>query len=191
MSDLVDLVEGEPEKLTITEDNYNELRSLCKELGFRGLDEEFRAFRGKSESRFVDIKEFLQLREQVKRQDKRLVEIERRLGEVLRWKQETRESVSQFHSLERKVENFGRDFAERNACAHRRMEPALRTSVRQSDLKEFSRDAARLKEMEKRTATKSPVTTEPAVPIRPARSSEVIESKHSALPPLKKSMPAR
>ena len=42
---VVDMADGEAETVTITEDNFKELKSLCKELGFRGLDKELRAFR--------------------------------------------------------------------------------------------------------------------------------------------------
>ena len=42
---VLDMADGEAETVTITEDNFKELKSLCKELGFRGLDKELRAFR--------------------------------------------------------------------------------------------------------------------------------------------------
>ena len=45
---LLDMADGESETVTITEDNFEELKSLCKELGFRGLDKELCAFRGET-----------------------------------------------------------------------------------------------------------------------------------------------
>lgn len=48
VNSVMDLADGESGTVTITEDNFEELRNLCEELGFRGLGKEFRAFRVES-----------------------------------------------------------------------------------------------------------------------------------------------
>ena len=63
-----DMADGVFQKVTITEDNFEELQNLCKELGFPGLDKELCPFRGEAGSGSADLKEFLQLRECVMRQ---------------------------------------------------------------------------------------------------------------------------
>ena len=45
---VLDVADGESETVNITEDNFEELQNLCNELGFRGLDKELLAFRGKT-----------------------------------------------------------------------------------------------------------------------------------------------
>ena len=189
VNDLLDLVDGESERVTITEDNYDELRSLCEELGFKGLVTEFRAFRG-GRGRESDLKEFLQLKELVMRQQKCLIEVQGQLKEVLSWKRKaefaTQESVSrQFQSLERKVEDLKRVCEERNVKASRETEQALRQCAKQSDLEKLARNVAQLKENENGRAAKSPVNAEPEVQVRPSRSLEVVEPSRSGLPPLK------
>ena len=41
------VVYGQSQTVTITKDNFEDLRNLCEELGFSGLDEELRAFSSK------------------------------------------------------------------------------------------------------------------------------------------------
>ena len=82
---LLDYIEDGADKDIITDDNFNELQSLCKELGFSGLDKQFRAFQPKTGNISLYVKELLMLKERVTRQDKLLTEIQRQLSEVLNW----------------------------------------------------------------------------------------------------------
>ena len=159
---LVDLADGESQTVTVTEDNFEELQNLCKELGFRGLDKELRAFCGRTGRDSVDLKEFLQLKERVTRHEKRLTELERQLSEVLSWKANAESVSRKFQSLERKVEEAARVCEERNVEASQKTERALKEFAKQSDLEKLARDVAHLKESEKKTATKLPAKTGPA-----------------------------
>ena len=151
---LLDVIDCESETVTITEDNFEELRELCKELGFRGLDKELHAFRGNDS---VDLQEFLQLKERVARQDKHLSEIQRQLSELLTWKRKAesqmRETVShQFQSLEGRIEGMVRACEERNMESSRKMDKALKECAKRNDIEALARDVAQLKENMKKGA---------------------------------------
>ena len=77
-----------------------------EELGFSGLQEQFRAFRGDVGGNSVGLKEFLQLRECVTRQDKRLTELERQLSKLLNLRRKTESEMRE--SVEKKVEEAAR-----------------------------------------------------------------------------------
>ena len=118
VNDLLDLVDGESEGVRITEDNIDELRSLCEELGFHGLDNEFREFRGERGSEAGDLKEVLQLKEQVKCLGRQLSEASSSTRES---ESESVESIlRQVQSLERKVDDLARVCEERNMEASRK-----------------------------------------------------------------------
>ena len=114
---LLTAVADETPNGTITEDNFNELQNLCKELGFKGLAKQFRAFRGKTESDSIDINEFLLLQERIKRYDKYFAKIQDQFNEIMSWKEEMesemRKSLShQFRALVRKIDEAVRDYEE-------------------------------------------------------------------------------
>ena len=140
--------------MTITEDNLEELQNLCEELGFRGLDKQFRRFRGDTGSDSVDLKEFLQLKERVTRQEKRLTELEHQFNKVLTWKGKAESVSHEFQSLERKVEEVARVCEERNVEALQKAERALRKCANQRDLEELAPDLAQLKENGKKQQRK-------------------------------------
>lgn len=48
VSVLLEIVEGTSENVTIPDDTVDELKSLCKELGYAGIDTQLRAFRAKT-----------------------------------------------------------------------------------------------------------------------------------------------
>ena len=163
---VLDAADGDFENVTITQTNFEELQNLCKELGFQGLDKQLRAFTGETVSDSVDLKEFLQLKERVKRQDKRLTEIEHQLSEVLSWKRKTESEMpksvsSELESLEKKVEEVARVCEERNIEVSKKTEQLLRECAKQSDLEELAPGLAQLKESEKKVAPKP----QPARPI--------------------------
>ena len=113
MNALLNWMEGMSQGVTITEDNFEELQNLCEELGFRGLDEELRAFRRGTGSNPVESNEVLHLKERIARQEKRLTELERQLSEVLRrnrkMESDIQASVSrQFQTLARRIEEVAR-----------------------------------------------------------------------------------
>ena len=166
---VVDMADGESQTVTITEDNFEELQNLCKELGFRGLDKESLAFHGETGRDSVVLKEFLQLKDRVTRQDKRLTELERHLNKVLSWERKAESVSREFQSLERKLEEVARVCEERNVEASRKTERALRECAKQRDLEELARNLTRLKENEKKTATKPATKVEqPVTPAKPA-----------------------
>ena len=143
---LLDWIDGE--EGTITEDNVDELRSLCRELGFSGLDAQFQAFHGPSENVSLDLKELFQLREYVKRQDKLLAELQHQVHELLSWKR-TMESVSrQFESLERKVDDVARVCENRCIEFSQKTDRALKALAKRSDLEKLARDVEQLKARE-------------------------------------------
>ena len=187
---ILDMADGEAETVTITEDNFEELKSLCNELGFRGLDKELRAFRGETGSASVDLQEFLRLKEHVTRQDKRFLELERQLNEVLSWKRKAESVSREFQSLERKVEEVARVCEERNVEASRKTEQALRECAKQRDLEELARDLAQLKDNEKGVRTESIARKPPSDTERATRPSE-LDKKTTANKALAKPGPAR
>lgn len=153
---LLDAIDDDSEQLTITEDNFDELQKLCKELGFSGLDKQFGAFRGETVSHSVDLKQFLQLKERVTRQDKRLTEVQHQLNELLIWKRAMESEMREFPSLERKIEEVARLCEERHVQALRKTERDLQEFAKQRDLDTLAQDLAQLKQTEKRTVTESP-----------------------------------
>ena len=140
---VVDMADGELETVTITEDNFEELQDLCRELGFRGLDRELQKFKVGHvilrEERLDEYEEMLEdfetelvgmrdtlkeqvedheyslaeLKEQIKQHEQLFQEVQRRLNELETGK--TKEPVpGQIQSLERKVEAVARVSEERN-----------------------------------------------------------------------------
>lgn len=126
---LLNWIEGMSQGVTITEDNFEELQNLCEELGFRGLDEELRAFRRGTGSNPVESNEVLQLKERIARQEKRLVELERQLSQVLSRNREmesdSQEAARQFQALARRIEEVARVCEERIVKAWQKAELAL------------------------------------------------------------------
>lgn len=154
VSILLDIVEGKSENVMITDDNVDELKNPCKELGYAGIDTQLRELRAKTGSGMVDIKEFLLLKERVTRQDKRLIEMKRQLNELLSWKRKTESELGdaashQFRSLEKKIVEVVHVCEERNVETSRAIEQMRRECAKQSDLEELTCDVAVLKENEK------------------------------------------
>ena len=165
---LLDWLDGLAQGVTITEDNFEELQGLCRELGFTGLDDQFRAFRGEPENDSVDSREVLLLKERVMRQEKRLTEMQHQLNELLTWKRQTesqaRAPVSrpEFQTLERKVEEMARACEDQNTQTLRVMERAINTRAKQSDLEELAGGLTRLKES---MTPPEPTRVAPAAPV--------------------------
>ena len=155
---LLDWIDGE--EGTITEDNVDELRSLCSELGFTGLDGQLHAFRGSSEIS-PDLKELFQLREYVKRQDKRLTELQHQVQELLSWKRTMESVLRQFNSFERKVDDVARVCEDRFIEFSQKTERALNELAKRSDLEKLTRDVKQLKAREATTGA-SPTRKKPA-----------------------------
>ena len=159
---LLDRIDGESE-VTITKQNFAELQSLCRELGFSGLDKELREFRQDPNPETFDTKDFLSLKERVAGHDKRLLEIQRQLHELLTWKRKTepemRDSISrQFHILETKVDEVARLCDQRNIEITQKTEESLKECVKQSDFESLVRDVTQLKESEKKTPARPTLT---------------------------------
>ena len=150
VNDLLEWIDGDSKEVTITKDNVHELRSLCEELGFSGLDKQLNAFRSDPPgSDYVDIKE------RVTRQDKLLAEIQRQFKEILNWKNKNDSLLRQLESLERRFDELARTTdvsAVRNRESSRKMEHALQECVKRSD---FEKLMAHLKERETESMTNS------------------------------------
>ena len=167
---VLDVVDDESEALTITEGNFEELRALCKELGFSKFDGALRAFAtGHSgvtvaslEERINDVcrqnqaifrlvltrQEFLetnleQLKNQINKHEQVLEHIQRQLDELVNEKLVVRIQA---------LEEAGRICEDRNVQTSRSVEHALTECAKQSDLEELARDVARMKKMAKNTS---------------------------------------
>ena len=132
---LLDWIEGESTELTITEDNFYELQSLCRELGFSGLDKQLGEFRDKPGDVTSNVKEFLLLNERITRHDKRLAEIQRQLNDILSWKLKTEAEIQesvlrQLQSLERKIEKVA------GVCEERHVEVSSWKRKTKSEIQE-------------------------------------------------------
>lgn len=146
---LVNLVLGrvydESAHVSITKDNFNELKSLCQELGFTGLDTELREFEAErqfqGQTRDDIIREVVSRNERIARHDKLLLEVQRQLSALsrrmddrFRAETEFRESITrQVQALEARVETVARECEERCANVLQRMEAALGGCVKRGD----------------------------------------------------------
>ena len=110
MNILLRRVYAESAHVEITKDNFSELKSLCRELGFTGLDAELREF--ECPTRDDASQEILALNDRISRHDKLLLEVQHQLtalsrlvNDKFRAESEFRESMTQqLHALEAKVE---------------------------------------------------------------------------------------
>ena len=139
-------VYDESAHVTITKDNFNDLKNLCRELGFTGLDPELREFEAERQfqgpTRDDIIREVVSRNERIARHDKLLLEVQhqltalsRRMDDRFRAENEFRESITrQVQALEVRVETVARQCEERCASALQRMEAALSECVKRGDI---------------------------------------------------------
>ena len=139
-------VYDESAHVTITKDNFNDLKNLCRELGFTGLDPELREFEAERQfqgpTRDDIIREVVSRNERIARHDKLLLEVQhqltalsRRMDDRFRAENEFREAITrQVQALEARVETVARQCEERCASALQRMEAALSECVKRGDI---------------------------------------------------------
>lgn len=78
---LMGRVEGKPDDVTITDENFNELRDLCYELGFSGLGKDLSVI--EAEARKSLERQIFLLNNRITRHDKLLMEIQGQLALLL------------------------------------------------------------------------------------------------------------
>ena len=113
---LLGRVYEESSPVTITDDNFNELRNLAQELGFTGLDKELRAFQVQPKSSLDQ--DLATLNERVTRHDKLILELQRQVQQLSSAKRKLEPDLQQsflrqFESLERKVDEVSRTYQEK------------------------------------------------------------------------------
>ena len=135
--------------VTITEDNFHELQSLCEELGFSGLDKKLREF---DTHQYVTVDRVLLLEERVARHDKLLVQLQHQLSQLLIDKKNTetkmQESAKKYQALENKVEETKTGCEKRISETSRIMAQSLSECAKQCQLSALLAEVAQLKTRE-------------------------------------------
>ena len=165
----------------VTYDNFEQLDSLCRELGFSGFDKELQAFtEAVPREDAFDVREVLLLKERVMRHDKRLAEIQHQLNELLSWKQENKSSARDFQSLERRIDEIvllcG---AAQTTEVSQKTEP--KDHAKRKDIEKVARGVAQLKESEAtshaRTVKSSDVMKTTLPPLNPETAVKQVANK--------------
>lgn len=122
---LLTRVYDESKSVLITTDNAEELRSLCHELGFSGLDRELNSF--ETEERANEI---LSLKARVTRHERSLIEFQRQFTEAIRERKQAEEDLREF--VVQQVQTLEQRFEE----AMRRLQELIQQSQRTSQVPE-------------------------------------------------------
>ena len=166
---LLGRLEGKPEEVTITDENFNELRDLCYELGFSGLDNDLRAF--EAEARNSLERQIFLLNNRITRHDKLLMEIQGQLALILGEKQTAGSVFHEIELIQKRVDELA-------ILCDRRAPDASKMIKRAEDgSPEPPRNEAPARNL-------APREQPGKVPDKKGRSPPVKHPGHSALPPL-------
>ena len=106
LNNLLQKVYNETSPVAITEENYDELRDLCLELGYTGIDRELRAFN--AETRNELKRQVVSLTSRLSRHDRLLAEVHQQLGELLREKRRGESEIPDI--IAQTMEHYGQEF---------------------------------------------------------------------------------
>ena len=171
----VDKVYDDSTRVEVTKENFEQLRSLCEELGFSRLDQTLREFT--PVLRFDDVvrqnqavldahqMELEQLKRQIAEYGQVLANVQRELARLADERLVERVEVLEANSentarafrdyVESKVNEVERGFEMRNVEVLQKVGQVFGKCAKQSDLEKLALDVAELKRNEKGTARKS------------------------------------
>lgn len=106
LNSLLQKIYEESSPVAITEENYDELRDLCLELGYTGIDRELREFH--AETRNELKRQVISLTSRLSRHDRLLAEVHQQLGELLRERRRGESDIPDI--LAQTMERYGQEF---------------------------------------------------------------------------------
>ena len=188
---LLSRVYNDSEQVTITQDNFAELKTLAKELGFSGLDTDFRSFKASRapapssseptskdpskfdslEKRVIALEKLLnekekseaELRNRVERYEKIIDDLQRQLHEI-----QTPQGQVSLQSLEKKVDEVARDCELKCAESVRKTRLILKDCAKQSDLEALARCVKLLSTKKEKRKNRPPPASETEEPQQPS-----------------------
>lgn len=184
---LLSKVYNDSEQVTITQDNFAELKTLAKELGFSGLDSEFHSFKASKgpapatasqptskdpskfdslEKRVMALEKLLnekekseaELRDRVARYEKVIDDLQRQLREIQTPQGQV--SLQRVESLEKKVDEVARDCELKCAESVRKAKFIVKGCAKQSDLETLARCLKLLSTGKEKRKNRPPPVTE-------------------------------
>ena len=134
------LRDGAEAGVLVTEENIEGLKSLCRELGYKGFDSDFRGFkRAQSQRRARIIEEVLQVKSSVSRMDLRLEALSRQVMEL----------TQQNQLLKNEFETLARSCSSRDKDTEK-IKSNLENKADKEDLRKANKEIRKVKTTERR-----------------------------------------